>query len=218
MPDLSNKIANMVLGALDKGARNQVENDRTQAELLGILARTVRAQGQNVAQAHNQAVQAAQAAGGAPAPVEGLLPLVKEITAINEPDYRQRVARLREIADKMPGAAFVLGVSAADILARIQAPPPGDPSADGWLAALASVIALTPNPGDGDRLLQVAGLASWKFVKYRILLALYSLKARRYLDDNEAARAVTFIRGCLTVDDPSLQKKARATLDFFAKG
>ena len=66
LPDLSNKIANMVLGALDKGARNQVENDRTQAELLGILARTVRAQGQNVAQAHNQAVQAAQAAGAGP--------------------------------------------------------------------------------------------------------------------------------------------------------
>jgi hypothetical protein len=133
LPDLSNKIANMVSGALDKGVRNQVENDRTQTELLGILARTVRAQDQNVAQAHNQAVQAAQAVGAAPpAPVEGLLPLVNEITAINEPDYRQRVARLREIADKMPGAAFVLGVSAADILARIRPLPAGDPSADGW--------------------------------------------------------------------------------------
>src|SRR5262249_41544101 len=73
LPDLSNKIANMVSGALDKGVRNQVENDRTQAELLGILARTVRAQDQNVAEAHNQAVENARAAGAAPpAPVEGL--------------------------------------------------------------------------------------------------------------------------------------------------
>ena len=141
---------------------------------------------------------------------------MKEITAINEPDYRQRVARLRESPTRCQGG-FVLGVSAADILARIQAPPPGDPSADGWLAALASVNALTPNPATAT---DPPGRRPRKleFVKYRILLALYSLKARRYLDDNEAARAVTFIRGCLTVDDPSLQKRARATLDFFAKG
>ena len=89
---------------------------------------------------------------------------------------------------------------------------------EGWLAAMASVIALTPNSGDGARLLQVAGLARQKFVMYRILLALYSLKARRLLDDTEKQQALAFIQGCLQINDSSLQKKARATLEFLTKG
>jgi len=223
LPDLSNKIATMVSGALDKElgkqVQNRIENDRSQAELLGLLAHTVQAQDQSLAQTHKAAVLAATAKGVAPpAAIDNLLPLVSDFTKINVADYETRVAQKREKAEKMLGVAFMLNVSADDILTRIRSLPAGAPDLDGWLTALASVISLTPHPGDGARLLGVAGLAHQKFVKYRILLAFYSLKAQRLVDDNETQQVLAFIQSCLQIDDASLRKKAQATREFFTKG
>jgi hypothetical protein len=132
---------------------------------------------------------------------------------MNVADKEQRVLLKQQIADDMATVALRLNISADAIKGRIQA---NAPDREGWLTGLASVVALAPNPGDGARLLDVAGLTTQKFVKYRILLALYSLKARRLLDDADTDRARRFIEECLKTDDPSLERKAQATLDFFA--
>jgi hypothetical protein len=214
LPNLGNKIADMVSGAVQSAVQNQtqnlVENARSQTELVGMLAGAMRT-------APNQApaVAALAEAREAPeSPVTHLAPLVEQYMGINVGDEDQRVQRKCQIADQMLATAMQFGITADQIVARIT---PDAADRDGWLVALASLIAIAPHPGDGARLLGVASHATQAFARYRILLALYSLKARRLLSGTESAQAEPFIQSCLQVDDPSLQRKAKAVLDFLKR-
>ena len=103
------------------------------------------------------------------------------------------------------------GITADQMVAQIT---PDAADRDGWLVALASLIAIAPHSGDGAGRLGVTSDATQNLAQYRMLLALYSLKARRLLSGTESAHAQPFIQSCLQVDDPSLQRKAKAVLDF----
>jgi len=213
LPNLGNKIADMVSGAVRSAVQNQtqnlVENARSQTELVGMLAGAMRT-------APNQApaVAALAEAREAPeSPVTHLAPFVEQYMGINVGDDVQRVQRKCQIADQMLATAMQFGITADQIVARITP----DADRDGWLVALASLIAIAPHPGDGATLLGVASHATQAFARYRMLLALYSLKARRLLTGTELAQAEPFIQRCLQVDDPSLQRKAKAVLEFLKR-
>src|SRR5262249_37998033 len=165
LPDLSNKIANMVTGVLQvevkKQAQNQLESARSQAELLGMLADATTP----------QAPKAAQSGVAEPGtrevtmpPMASLAELVQKYMAVRGNDDQSLLDK-RQIAADMLAVALQGGVTAEEILAKIT-PQAGD--RDGWLLALASLIATSPAPGDGSRLLDVAALATHDFVRYRI--------------------------------------------------
>jgi hypothetical protein len=214
LPNLGNKIADMVSGAVQSAVQSQtqnlVENARSQTELVGMLAGAM-----STTPHHAAPVAAVAEAREVPeSPLTHLAPLVEQYMAINVGDEVQRVQRKCQVADLMLATSMQFGVTADQILARIT---PDAADRDGWLVVLASLIAVAPHSGDGARLLGVAAHARQNFVRYRILLALYSLKARRLLSGTESAQAEPFIQSCLQVDDPSLQRKAKAVLDFLKR-
>ncbi len=215
LPNLANKIADMVTGAVQSAVKKQtenlVENARSQTELVGMLAGAMHT-APNQAQA---AAAFAAAAREAPdPPVTHLAPLVQDYMAINVGDDVQRLQLKCQLANEMLATAMQFGVTADQILPGIT---PVAADRDGWLVALASLIAVAPHSGDGARLLGVATQATQNFARYRILLALYSLKAQRLLSDTESAQAEPFVQSCIQVDDLPLQRKAQATLDFLKR-
>ena len=218
LPDLSNKVANMVSGALDQQVRNQDENARTQAELIGLVVKSADPKPKPATEAHSQAASVALAKNDPPPPpVEALVPLVDRFALIdlNTADDQKRDELKRQVADGIPGVAREVKATSADILGRILALAGTDPKVQGWLVGLASVIAVDPDPADGLRLLQVAGLASQSFVKSRVLLALYTLKARHLLGAAETRSALSFLRFCMIGNDASLQRRATAMVAMF---
>jgi hypothetical protein len=219
LPSLGNKIADMVTGAVQSEVQNQtqnlVENARSQTELVGMLAGAIR-KTPNQAPAVGAFAEArvADSREVTESPVAHLAPLVDQYMAISVGDDYQRVQRKCQLADEMLATALQFGVTADQILSRIS---PTAADRDGWLVALASLIAVAPRSGDGARLLGIATHATQDFARYRILLALYSLKAQRQLSSTESAQAEPFIRSCLHTDDLSLQRKAKALLDFIKR-
>jgi hypothetical protein len=211
LPDLSSKVAGMVSGALKtemkKQRQNQVEIARTQAELSGMMSEALRER------VHAQPLTAVIEGAPAPAsPMTQLTALVRKYMALSARADDERLRLKNQVADLMLATALRSGVTVESIAAQVE-PEPAE--RDGWLAALATLIAVAPNPGDGAWLLGAAAHVTDNFVRYRILLALYNLEAHRLLSGPESAQARQFIEACLTIDDPAVRRKARATLEFF---
>jgi hypothetical protein len=216
LPDLSNKISNMVTSAFQveakKQAQNQVEIARSQTELLGMLTEATHAQG---ARAIPHGAAPAAIPGAAPAaPITVLAAVAERYMNIHGND-EQSLALKRQTGDEMLATILRLGITANEIAAHIT---PQANDRDGWLVALSSLVATSPTPGDGSRLLGVARLATHDFTRYRILLAIYSLKARRLLTDQDIPEARQFARSCSNSQDPPVQRKARSVIQFLDYG
>jgi hypothetical protein len=192
---------------MKKQRQNQVEIARTQAELSGMMSEALRER------VHAQPLTAVIEGAPAPAsPMTQLTALVRKYMALSARADDERLRLKNQVADLMLATALRSGVTVESIAAQVE-PEPAE--RDGWLAALATLIAVAPNPGDGAWLLGAAAHVTDNFVRYRILLALYNLEAHRLLSGPESAQARQFIEACLTIDDPAVRRKARATLEFF---
>jgi hypothetical protein len=213
LPDLSNKISNMVTSAFQveakKQAQNQIETVRSQTELLGMLAVATHAQGARAVQ--KGAAPAAVPGAEHEDPIAILKQIIEGYMKIHGTDEKSLMSK-RQTGFDMLATMLRLGITAEEILPHIT--PQAD-DRDGWLVALASLVATSPSPGDGARLMSVASLASQEFAQYRVLLAIYSLRARRLLTDPESAKAKQFAENCLMKSpDPAVQRKARSVIDF----
>jgi hypothetical protein len=213
LPDLSNRVANLVSGAIQtevkKQAQSQLEATRSQAELLGMVAEATRPQ----AHAPAGAQRGIAAEDPALTPIARLSAIVERYTAVVGDDDQGLVIK-RQLADEMLALILRLGITAQDLLPHIT---PQANDRDGWLVALASLVAVAPAPGDGSRLLELAPLASQDFAKYRILLAIYSLKVRGRLTAAETAQARPFVLECIKSKNEMLARKARSVLEFLDK-
>jgi hypothetical protein len=214
LPDLSNRVANLVSGAIQaevkKQAQNQLEAARSQAELLGMVAEAARPQ----PQATVTAQRGIAAEDAALTPIDRLSLIVERYMAVTG-DNDQSLLIKRQLADEMLALILRLGITAQDILPRINAQAD---DRDGWLVALASLVAVAPAPGDGSRLLEVASLASQDFAKYRILLAIYSLIVRGRLTAAETTQARPFVLECIKSNNVMVARKAQSVLEFLDKG
>jgi hypothetical protein len=230
LPDLSNRISTMVSGAMARQVRSQAAVNRTQNEMIGMLARTVQTQEQAIPPRTHLPLQPrattepgtvgteTETTPPQGTTVDGLHALVREYVGVRGMDEPQRSVRRQEISERMPGQAMLNRVSSEALLERIQGLAADDPELQGWLTALASVIAIVPSAGDGARLLGVVDLAAEDFARDRFLTALYSLRTRGLLQDAETTRrALDFINGCARSVDPSLRGKALAALDLFVR-
>ena len=127
-------------------------------------------------------------------------------------DDDQSLVTKRQLADEMLALILRLGITAQDLLPQITTQAN---DRDGWLVALASLVAVAPAPGDGSRLLEVASLASQDFAKYRILLAIYSLKVRGRLTEAETTQARPFVLECIKSKNEMLAR-GRARCSSFS--
>jgi hypothetical protein len=213
LPDLSNRVATLVSGAIQtevkKQAQNQLEAARSQAELLGMVAEATRPQ----PQAAFTAQRGIAAEDAALTPIARLSSIVERYMAVTGDDDQSLLTR-RQLADEMLALILRLGITAQDLLPHINAQAN---DRDGWIVALASLVAVAPARGDEARLLEVASLASQDFVKYRIVLAIYSLKVRGRLTDAETAQARPFVLECMKSNNAMLASKARMVLQFLDK-
>lgn len=181
---------------------NQLELARSQTEIAQLAAAP--------------AAAVPVAAGGGD-PLARLAELAAEYLNINAPQQEDRVAARMRVAAEMLAVINAGGITSEALAGRIQAP------ADrALLVALASLIAARPQPGDARRLFDALDRAlptpdvqaDSKFILYRALLAVVSLKDNRRLPADQAHRARALAEACLAIADESLRKKARAVLDL----
>jgi hypothetical protein len=208
LPDLSDKIANQIAGEVKKNVAKEM---KTREEL-------VRGQGEIVQLA---TAALSDMATGAPAarvsqleadvhPIQGLASLVQKlmaITQITHPDYAARVQAKMAVAAEMLAYVLQSRLDSQTVGTQIR---DGATDNDGWVLALAVMIANRPGAGDAERLLDAAPKATHAFVQYRVLIAIQALRSSGALQRSLKTRARRLAQGYLSSGDTPVVRKAQA--------
>lgn len=144
--------------------------------------------------------------GGTSVPPELMELAATYAEADEEPEWRKRVARKDDAANRMGNYINTHRVS-RDLLAE-----QGD---KGLVIGLASAVHSSPEPGDADRLLKIAPTARWLHVKYRVLMAFASLAQRKLLELAHVDAALRILKSYEDdrerAPDKPLQRRIEAT-------
>ena len=222
LPNLSKRFTDLVERKVETLAAAAERDLERQAALQGELQKTrteVTRLTAEVAQKVVEPIEPGMAAALPVPNVDDLAPLVAEfdgITYATHPEYERRVEAMMDVAARMVAALPANTPTIKQLLSdRVQAT--GD---KGWLVPLATVIATLPRRGDAKRLFDAFDRAlatpqdreRSKFILYRVLLAITSLKDARRLPREEAPRARAIAEACRAIDDANLKRRAEAVL------
>jgi hypothetical protein len=140
-----------------------------------------------------------------------LVDMANEYMNIGIPDWAERTKAKDASANEMGLYALSQKISSGEIYAYIQAHPPLN---EGLVLALATLINLNPEKNDLESLLGVGQNLSRLHVRFRLLLAIVSLKKKGFITDADKQKVIDLVQSYRAKADESLLRQIDSTLAF----
>jgi hypothetical protein len=137
--------------------------------------------------------------------------MADEYMHITFADLAQRTHAKDLKANEMGIYAIENGIHSGDIFKYIRDHPPVQ---EGMVMALATLINIDPQQSDFAMLLEAGRNLTRLHVRFRVLLAIVTLKKKGYIGDDEKQQAINLVKSYRLNADASLSQQIEYTLSF----